>query len=163
MLAGVLDAHPQFSLSVVTQYEEIAQYTRKLCKNNPQISWVCSDDCALGLSHSIRCALEAIPPRVEPDYLLFVVADQPYLQADTVESLADTARTKCPCVACVSSGLRRGNPVLFHSSLISELLQLQGDEGGRTMVKHHEDECLCVPVTDAYELMGRMKHPTSSL
>ena len=44
-----------------------------------------------------------------------------------------------------------GNPCMFHESLIPELLQLTGDQGGRKVLKQHI--CRYVEIEDEKELM----------
>ena len=44
-----------------------------------------------------------------------------------------------------------GNPCMFHKSLIPELLQLTGDQGGRKVLKQHT--CRYVEIEDEKELM----------
>ncbi len=43
---------------------------------------------------------------------------------------------------------RRGLPALFSRPLFPELLQVEGDEGGRSVIQHHPEALCAVPVAD---------------
>ncbi len=49
-----------------------------------------------GLSFTIKAALDALEPLAEGDYLLFAVADQPYLTAASVAALLEKAAHAAP-------------------------------------------------------------------
>ena len=61
----------------------------------------------------------------------------------------------CPVVGIVEELAKKytipGNPCMFHKSLIPELLQLTGDQGGRKVLKQHT--CRYVEIEDEKELM----------
>lgn len=44
-----------------------------------------------------------------------------------------------------------GNPCVFNSSLIPQLLSLEGDKGGRSVAK--KNDCVYVDIADERELM----------
>ena len=48
-------------------------------------------------------------------------------------------------------GTAVGNPCVFNSSLIPQLLSLEGDKGGRSVAKKHD--CVYVDIADESELM----------
>ena len=58
-----------------------------------------SPQSAGGISYTIRAALDALPPVSGEDFLFFAVADQPWLEADTLLRLVDAARPGVP-VCC---------------------------------------------------------------
>ena len=105
-----------------------------------------NDDWATGQSSSVRTGLQALPETCEA--CLFVLADQPNLTSALLDQvLARYRRTLASIVAPVHRG-RRGNPVLFTRALFPELLQMQGDQGGRQVMRHHEHEVETVEVAD---------------
>ncbi len=100
------------------------------------------------------------------DLLLFVVADQPFLREASIARLfeeyldcrdngshlshdcevraceihdSEEVRTceASPVGASLAWGNRPGNPVLFSASLIPELMALEGDKGGRAVLRRH--------------------------
>lgn len=122
--AGRADAR----LFVVTNTPEIAAFARALGAEA-----VPSPESTLGQSYSIRAGLDALPPLEAEDFLLFAVADQPLLRADTVRRLLDAAK---PGVrgATAAAGDRVGSPALFSASLVPALRALEGDRGGRAVL-----------------------------
>jgi molybdenum cofactor cytidylyltransferase len=77
------------------------------------------------------------------------VGDQPWLQPETIERLVEEWRdSQAPVVAPLYSG-QRGNPVLFARALFDELEHIEGDMGGRPVIRRHADEVRWVPVADA--------------
>ena len=96
---------------------------------------VVNEEWPQGLSGSLRAGLEALSPQFEA--CLFLLADQPKVTPQLVDSLITShRRTLAPIVAPRFRG-RRGNPVLFARSLFPELLGLQGEEGGRSLIEKH--------------------------
>lgn len=47
---------------------------------------------------------------------------------------------------------QRGNPVVFHEKYVDELLALEGDTGGREVLKRHPQDLFLCQVPDAQEL-----------
>ena len=107
------------------------------------------------------------------DYLMFMVADQPNLTLDSVEKLIQAAeicaRTEprggssgtatrlkvCntasfPETLSLRCGSTPGNPCMFRTDLIPELLTLTCDQGGRKVLKQHA--CQYVDISDVKEL-----------
>lgn len=105
-----------------------------------------------GLSHSIRSALAALEPLENGDTLLFAVADQPRMSGATVRRLLDAIGSGALC-ATAAHGERPGNPTAFSGILAPELRALEGDSGGRAVLRAHGAECVRVPVEDEAELI----------
>ncbi|MBQ5986469.1 MAG: nucleotidyltransferase family protein [Clostridia bacterium] len=104
-----------------------------------------------GISRSIRLGTEAAK-RSDPDGVLYSVADQPYLKADTVRRILDTfAVTNTQIVAPSFEG-KRGNPVVFPKTFLPDLCALSGDVGGNVIIKRHP-ECLHIVAATERELM----------
>ena len=88
------------------------------------------------------------------DYYMFAVADQPYLKNQSVIKLIDKALENTgdkQLVLSLRCGAAVGNPCVFHSSLIPQLLSLEGDKGGRSVAKKYD--CVYVDIADERELM----------
>lgn len=106
---------------------------------------------AQGQSTSIQAALAALPPYVNA--ALFLLADQPAVQSNTLEALiARYHTTRAPLVWPEIQG-QRGNPVLFDRRLFPELMALRGDIGGRAVLQAHAAEAERVTVSDVGILM----------
>jgi molybdenum cofactor cytidylyltransferase len=99
-----------------------------------------------GMSTSLRAGLQSLGD--EPEAVAICLGDMPFLPPVVVVELARThAQTHAPIVAPVAGGQRR-NPVLFDRSLFPQLMQARGDEGGRSVLRAHQDELLLVPFPD---------------
>lgn len=99
------------------------------------IKVVVNEEWPQGLSGSLRVGLGSLSPHFEA--CLFFLADQPKVTPQLVDSLITRhRRTLAPIVAPRFRG-RRGNPVLFARPLFPELLSLQGEEGGRSLMEKH--------------------------
>lgn len=104
-----------------------------------------------GLSFTIKAALDALEPLAEGDYLLFAVADQPYLTAASVAALLEQAAPPTRG-ATLCFGEKVGSPTLFSASLAKDLRALEGDSGGRAVLCALGDKCLRVQAKSAREL-----------
>ncbi len=94
----------------------------------------------LGISHSLHLGLLACLER--NPYLrgvLFMVCDQPYLRAETMERMLEEGLAHPQAVVCASHEGRRGNPVLWDTCYMSDLLSLTGDAGGRQIIKKYQE------------------------
>jgi len=97
-----------------------------------------------GLSTSVRAGLQALPAHYEA--CLFLLADQPNVTSQLIDRMLHRhRRTLAPIVAPSHRG-RRGNPVLFGRSLFPELLEMEGDQGGRGVIIRHQDQMELVEV-----------------
>lgn len=112
---------------------------------------VVNEDWLRGLSSSLRAGIGALRPEVEAT--LVVLADQPALTPELLNTLVDRYRaTGAPIVAPVHKG-KRGNPVLFDRALFPELMEVEGDRGGRMLLKRHQKELEQVETKDPAVLM----------
>ena len=99
-----------------------------------------------GMSSSMRAGLRALHPEIQA--VLLVLADQPALTAELLQSLIARYRaTGAPVVAPVYRG-QRGNPVLFDRALFPELLSVRGDRGGRALIDWYGEQVELVRVND---------------
>lgn len=88
------------------------------------------------------------------EYYMFAVADQPYLKSQSVIKLIDKVLENTgdeQLVFSLRCGTAVGNPCVFNSSLIPQLLSLEGDKGGRSVARKHD--CVYVDIADERELM----------
>ena len=153
---------------LVSQYPNILQA-------HPEVVCVYSPKSTEGLSWSIRAGIECVLGREQkreqqqecrrlPDWqegdhwLLFLTADQPLVEKETIQNLllqADNAERltsgKTRIIRARYAG-KEGSPVLFHASLIPELQQLSGDEGGRSVIRAHREEMEFVVVADERQM-----------
>jgi molybdenum cofactor cytidylyltransferase len=86
---------------------------------------------ASSLTHGLRHALAQAP---EAHGWLIALADMPYLQPATLRALLAALEAGADIAAPVYRG-QRGNPVGFSRRHLPQLLQLQGDQGARSLLK----------------------------
>jgi molybdenum cofactor cytidylyltransferase len=93
-------------------------------------------DWQAGQSTSVAAGLRALSADVSA--VVFILADQPTVQPATLDQLVQRHRqTLAPVVAPIYHGGHRGNPVLFDRRTFAELLALQGDTGGRPLLRRY--------------------------
>lgn len=140
-------------ITVVTRYREILDY----CAGIPDCHAVLSPDSEKGISYTIKAGIMAVQEQKKTgmqDYYMFAVADQPYLKSQSMIKLIDKVlenKGNKRLVFSLRCGNAVGNPCVFHSSLIPQLLSLEGDKGGRSVAKKYD--CVYVDIADERELM----------
>ena len=144
---------PVIDITVVTRYREILDY----CACIPDCHAVLSPDSEKGISYTIKAGIMAVQEQKKTgmqDYYMFAVADQPYLKSQSMIKLIDKVlenKGDKQLAFSLRCGDAVGNPCVFHSSLISQLLSLEGDKGGRSVAKKYD--CVYVDIADELELM----------
>lgn len=144
--------NPVIDITVVTRYREILDY----CSSIPDCHAVLSPDSEKGISYTIKAGIMAVQEQKKTgmqDYYMFAVADQPYLKSQSVIKLIDKVlenKGNMKSVFSLRCGDTVGNPCVFHSSLIPQLLSLEGDKGGRSVAKKYD--CVYVDIADEREL-----------
>ena len=156
--------NPVIDITVVTRYREILDY----CSSIPDCHAVLSPDSEKGISYTIKAGIMAVQEQKKlkkssevthhtaekEEYYMFAVADQPYLKSQSMIKLIDKVlenKGNKRLVFSLRCGNAVGNPCVFHSSLIPQLLSLEGDKGGRSVAKKYD--CVYVDIADERELM----------
>ena len=83
------------------------------------------------------------------DSALMILGDQPMITSQVIDTLITAYRATGKHIVAPLYGGKRGNPVLFDMSLFPELLEVTGDEGGRTILERHPQELELVEMSDA--------------
>lgn len=144
MLTALCKKHSECELTVVSQYPQILDWAEK-----NGVFAVYSPESRKGMSYTIKAALGSLTNLKEEDFILFVVADQPYLTGQTVEKILTHAKPDIRAVSAAYEGTP-GNPVMFSARLVPELLALKADEGGRRILRR--TECMYVEAESKREL-----------
>ena len=156
--------NPVIDITVVTRYREILDY----CSSIPDCHAVLSPDSEKGISYTIKAGIMAVQEQKKlkkssevthhtaekEEYYMFAVADQPYLKSQSVIKLIDRVlenKGNMRLAFSLRCGDAVGNPCVFHSSLMPQLLSLEGDKGGRSVAKKYD--CVYVDIADERELM----------
>lgn len=93
---------------------------------------VCNDRPELGISRSIHLGLKTM---LSCDGVLFMTADQPLLTKNSVRTVAQTFLTEPDFIVAAAANGQRGNPCLFPKAFFPALLALEGDRGGKCIIK----------------------------
>ena len=129
----------------VTQYKEI-----KEALLNTDINVVMNENSSLGVSSSIKLGINFDK---NADGYMFMVCDQPFISIETLNSLIDNFINGDKGIVCVGYGDNKGNPVIFSKKYINELLLLEGDNGGKRVLKRHLNDLKIVNVDNEVELV----------
>ncbi len=86
----------------------------------------------LGQAEGMKLGIESTS---DTDAYMFLVGDQPFLTKDLINQLLDKFdRIEAPIVVPYY-GDKRGMPILMSSEFRDDLLEVQGDKGGREIVE----------------------------
>lgn len=115
-----------------------------------------------GVSLSIRLGLEAAKPC---SAVLFLVCDQPLLRKESVLRILEAGAAHPErIIAPEGTDGRLGNPCLFPAAYFPELAALEGDRGGKRVIRAHPEALFTVPLpeeelfdTDTKEELQRLK------
>jgi molybdenum cofactor cytidylyltransferase len=97
---------------------------------------VVNTDWQEGMASSIRCGINTLvhmDPLVEGAVLM--LCDQPYVNASLLNDLIIARQNTGKHIVASSYNGTFGVPALFHKSIFSELLQLKGDMGARSIIQ----------------------------
>jgi molybdenum cofactor cytidylyltransferase len=119
----------------------------------------------LGQSVSIRLALENSS---DSNGFIFFVADQPFIKVNTILKLCEIFKNNPNKIIIPSLNDSNKNPVIFPSYLKEELMNIEGDRGGKVVIKNNlenalkvnlenEDEFFDIDTLDDYRKAIEMK------
>ena len=116
---------------VVSQYEPALGLAR-------QYGFEAIQNCEpeLGVSRTIQLGTQAM---LDCDAILYMVADQPLLQPNSVCAVAERWMREPDTICGAAHNGVRGNPCIFPARFFPELTALEGDRGGSAVIRRHED------------------------
>jgi molybdenum cofactor cytidylyltransferase len=102
-----------------------------------------------GMGRSLQAGLRSLL-RIEPDLggVLFLVCDQPFIDADALRTLVRSFEHSAGIVAAAYAGAL-GVPALFAADFFPELLALEGASGARQIIRRHAARTTAVPMPAA--------------
>lgn len=130
---------------IVSQYAEILERMEK-----EGYETVENTESVLGISHSIRLAIRQMDGK--EDAICFAVCDQPYLRGETIRALVHGWMESGKGMACLSAGGHDGNPTIFSRKYEPALLGLNGDAGGKQVMKRFPEDIFRLKVEAEQEL-----------
>lgn len=123
--------------------------------SNPAITIVENPDYLQGMSTSMWVGLQTLIAKTTGKSgetsvtgAIILLGDQPLLTPSIIDALIATQQETGKCIVAPLYEGKRGNPTLFEASLFPELLQVSGDEGGRSVLARHKEEMATVEVGD---------------
>lgn len=102
------------------------------------------DDAHIGMARSLIAGLRATG---NVDGWVIALGDMPYIRPGTIEDVFEAIRAGALIALPTYQG-KHGHPVGLSARLRDELLEVQGDEGAREVVKRHADDCLLIECDD---------------
>ena len=118
---------------------------------HPDLILVENSDYLQGMSTSMRLGIQTLQTSgytkyksASIDSALLLLGDQPLITAQHIDTLIATYRTTGKRIIAPTYEGKRGNPILFDASLFPELLEVTGDEGGRSVLERHREEIATV-------------------
>ncbi|MEM7026044.1 MAG: molybdopterin-binding/glycosyltransferase family 2 protein [Pseudomonadota bacterium] len=136
------------SVTVVTGHQ--AEQIRAAVGDRPVV-WCHNPNYADGLSTSLRTGLEAIP---DGDGVLIALGDMPRVKTGQIDRLIaafNPYEDRSLCVPTVAG--KRGNPVLFATRFVPEMLEVSGDVGARHLIGVHAEEVVEIEMEDNAALL----------
>ena len=100
-----------------------------------------------GLSSSIRTGVERLPAACTAVMLL--LADQAAVTAEDLRRLAGAWRRQPDCIAAALYSGHPGVPAIFPRAHFTELTQLRGDSGARSLLHRHAERLVRVRMDSA--------------
>jgi molybdenum cofactor cytidylyltransferase len=99
-----------------------------------------------GQSSSIKAGLSAVPQQHQA--ALFLLGDQPLLHSRVIDQLIQRFQENKGGIVIPTSRGKRGNPVLIGRQFFSELEEISGDTGGRSLFQNHREKIDYLDVMD---------------
>ncbi len=143
-LLDQMEVFPMCTRSVVSRLPEILDYAEAhgmLAVENQEPE--------KGISLSLKLGMErCLQQNPQLQGILFVVCDQPGLKVQTIEQILEMAVQNPGKIICAGKNGEPGNPVLLDKAFFAELMQLEGDTGGKQVVRRHPAQVLLVETTE---------------
>ena len=109
------------------------------------IELVEAEQADMGMAHSLRVGVKAAH---EEPWVIVGLADMPWVQATTIETIADTLRNTPGVIVRPIHNERVGNPVGFGRLFFMQLATRWGDIGGKGVIEKYPDRVHDVEVQD---------------
>ena len=122
---------------IVTQYDEI----EAIYKDNSDASLVRNRAPEDGITTTMKLGIKAID---YVDAYMFVPGDQIGLTIDNLEMIVEAFEKNRNKIIVPSYGGDHGSPKIFPTVYRDDLMNLQGDVGGKQLINKYLDKLVCV-------------------
>ena len=144
--------------------EEVAKIVSKA-----EIITIYNENWEEGMASSIVAGMHAITTKFEHiDQVIIAVSDQPFVTSSLFKELHQKQSDSGKGIVACRYSKTLGTPVLFTQKYFGELLNLQGDEGAKKIVKANPDNVALVDfpqgnididtISDYQNLLDNQKH-----
>ena len=128
----------------VTKYRKIVEDLQ-----NKDVKIVENKNSEFGISQSIKLGISNSKNKV----YMFIVCDQPYVREKTIENFISEFIKSGKNLGCVSSNNTLLNPNIFTEKYRKDLLDLEGDKGGKKIILNNLDDLFVFEVDNPKELV----------
>jgi molybdenum cofactor cytidylyltransferase len=116
----------------------------KALAENYNISLVYNDEAHMGQSSSMKVGIKK--SNSETDAFIFLVGDQPFLTSGIIDNLIHTYDIEGSRIIVPKYNGKNGNPVIFPISYVQKLLSINGDSGGRKIIREENENVTFVHI-----------------
>lgn len=119
---------------------------------DPNITLIENTHYLQGMSTSMRVGLQVLIDngyKNNIDSALILLGDQPLVTPQLIDALIAARQTSEKRIIVPLYDGKRGNPILFAASLFPELLEVTGDEGGRSVIERHRQNMTTIELGNA--------------
>jgi molybdenum cofactor cytidylyltransferase len=158
VLEAALASQARPILVVLGHQAETVRSRMGVYMTSQEVTCIVNPDYLQGMSTSLRAALAALlshdytrgeAEAGNVDSALVMLGDQPLITAHMIDTLINTRHSTGKRIVAPLFDGKRGNPILFARSLFGELMQVSGDEGGRSVLARHWEEVETVELDGA--------------
>jgi molybdenum cofactor cytidylyltransferase len=130
-----------YPVTVITGYDEV--HTSAILKDH-HVNIIHNPCWQEGMASGISLGLNAVLQDSYPvDSIIIAVCDQPYVYAGLFHKMIDARVASGKSIVACSYAGTAGVPVLFAKKYFDALLELQGNDGAKKLLKrYHEDLCM---------------------
>ncbi|GAA0178743.1 molybdenum cofactor cytidylyltransferase [Clostridium sediminicola] len=128
---------------IVTSYDDVFKIAEK-----SNMKYVINNNGEKGISESIKLG---IVNSAKCDGYMFFTGDQPLVSEETIIELMDNFnKNEGKIIIPVYDGFR-GSPVVFPSKFKGDLLSLEGDKGGKSVINNNLKDVVYVSIENGIE------------
>jgi molybdenum cofactor cytidylyltransferase len=120
-----------------------AQEIKKAIAGKP-VKVVFNPDYRQGMSTSLITGLKQLSTRAQR--VMVALCDQPFIEKKTYNRLIEESLDSGKGIIVPTYKAKRGNPIIFSINYKDELMGLEGDVGGKEILRRHPDDVLEVAV-----------------
>jgi molybdenum cofactor cytidylyltransferase len=109
-----------------------------------------NSDYTNGMSSSLHVGIRGLMDENQDTIAgaMILLGDQPFVSTEMIDALIGVEQEGVAKIVAPRYNGKRGNPVIFSSELFAELLEVVGDEGGKSVIERHRADVRMVEMED---------------